>query len=1042
MRRERSTRWERRLRRASALLSASVIALGLLVLAGWALDVAILKSVHPSFTSMKATTAFLFVVLGAGLWLARSDEARSGRARRVLGLVALVVAAATLAQYPLGIDLGIDEVVVRDPWSARYPGRMAPMTAVNFVLLGLALSLGGGRVRSSASRVAALLATADSLVALCGYLYGVTSLYAIGPYTSMAVHTVLGFLASSGALLLARPTEGMALIFASDTSAGRLLRRLLPAMVLVPIALGWLRLHGERAGYYDTTFGVALIVISTAITLTTFTSIVALSLHREERRAGDAMEHLIASEQRFRALVDASAQIVWTADANGERHEDSPSWRSFTGRTYEQWRGLGWLDALHPEDRERVARIWRDSVRTGAQIATEYRISHVSGEWRWTSARAVPLHDEDGSVRGWVGMNTDITERKRAEAERERQIREVVENAPQAVAMLDAHMCYREVSPRWVRDFGLPADILGKSCYEVFPEIPEHWKAVHQRCLAGATEQHDGERLVRQDGSVQWIRWKVCPWRDAAGAIGGILIYTEDITQQVQVEEASRANERRLRLAQQVARVGTFEWNVRTGVNTWTPELEAMYGLPAGGFGRTQPAWEELVYSEDRPRAIRCVEEAFETGAPMEGEWRVVWPDGSTHWLTGRFQVFRDDADRPLCLIGVNIDITERKRAEAERERLLHEIRDLSRDLELRVEARTRELAVAKDRLDGVISLAADAIISIGEDQRITIFNRGAEEIFGWSQGEILGEPLDVLLPERFRDAHRKHVMSFAAEPTNTRRVAERRLVFGRRKNGEEFPAEAAISKQRIDSGFLFTVILRDVTERNRQDAERARTYAERAVLLKEIHHRVKNNLQVLSSLFYLQAQRTDQAAARRLLDESRGRIQTIALIHEKLYQSERLSWIDFGDYLKDLTRSVIGAVGVQAPNVKTCVEAVDVFLDIEHAIPCALIANELVSNAMKHAFPGGRRGEVRVSVRSVDSSLELEVRDTGIGFPADLDPTSVRTLGMQLVVSLTKQLRGTMELRREGGTTVLIRFPLTPRTSRLGAEEDFRRER
>src|SRR5581483_4059721 len=136
------------------------------------------------------------------------------------------------------------------------------------------------------------------------------------------------------------------------------------------------------------------------------------------------------------------------------------------------------------------------------------------------------------------------------------------------------------------------------------------------------------------------------------------------------------------------------------------PELEAMYGLPVGGFARTQPAWEKLVHPDDRAGAVRNVELAFETGTPVEGEWRVVWPDGTMHWLAGRFQVFKDSSGKPLRLTGVNIDITERKNAEAE-------IRDLHKNLELRVEERTREVVTAKERLDGIISLAADAIISI-----------------------------------------------------------------------------------------------------------------------------------------------------------------------------------------------------------------------------------------------------------------------------------------------------------------------------------------
>lgn len=911
--------WERRFRTASAVLSAGVVAIGLVVLVGWILDIALFKSVFPTFETMKANTAVLFVVLGIGLWLARSRAPRAIRAKRSLGLVVALGAAVTLAEYVLELDLGLDELLIRDPLSVAYPGRMAPATGVTFLLLALALVLQDRPLLPRMSQVAALIAEIIALIGLFGYLYSAPSFYAVGVYTSLALPTAVAFLLAASAFLLARPTEDITRLLTSDSAAGRVLRRLLPAILLVPVILGWVQLRGQAAGYYDAGFGVALMTLSTVIALTCFSSIIATFLHRSELRGleietarqrlledmqvaqtrleadVEAMtrlnQRLRDSEQRFRALVDASAQIVWSTDATGTVMEDSPSWRAFTGQTYAQLRGSGWRDALHPEDRDRATSAWRDAVRAKVSLANEVRVRHGSGQWRWMSVRAVPLRDPEGNVWGWIGMNMDITPQMLAEAGRERQLREMVENAPHAVAMLDRDMRYLEVSPRWLPEHLLGPDVpdvIGKSHYEIFPEIPEHWKAVHRRCLAGATEQNDGEPFIRPDGRVQWIRWKICPWHDLEGAIAGILIYGEDITAQ----------------------------------------------------------------------------------------------------------------------------------------------RELTRNLEARVEERTKEVAIARDRLDGLISMAADAIIAIDDDQRITIFNQGAEEIFGWTREEVLGKPLDLLLPEHSRGLHHAQVASFASEPTTARPMAGRREVLGLRKNGEAFPAEATISQQRTDGRAQFTVILRDITARRRLADEQARIHAERAVLLKEIHHRVKNNLQVISSLFYLQAQRTDQKSVCRLLDESRVRLQSIALIHEKLYRSEQLASIDFGDYLRDLTANLTSAIGVQAPHVEVRVEAEEIFLDIDRAIPCALLVNELVSNSMKHAFPGGRAGVIRIAVTRADSELEVEVSDAGIGFPADLDFRNATTLGLQLVMSLTKQLRGTVELVRSEGTTFRIHVPASVRSS------------
>jgi PAS domain S-box-containing protein len=171
-----------------------------------------------------------------------------------------------------------------------------------------------------------------------------------------------------------------------------------------------------------------------------------------------------------------------------------------------------------------------------------------------------------------------------------------------------------------------------------------------------------------------------------------------DITERKLAEEALRASEERLRLAQQAARIGTFDWNIRTGVNTWTPELEAMYGLPTSGFGGTQTAFENLIHPDDRAGVIKLVDAAMKSGQPTKGEWRVVWADGSVHWIAGRWQVFMAASGEPSKMIGVNIDVTERKRAE---EALLGMSRKL---IEAHEQERTR---IGRDLHDDVVQRLA-----------------------------------------------------------------------------------------------------------------------------------------------------------------------------------------------------------------------------------------------------------------------------------------------------------------------------------------------
>lgn len=220
------------------------------------------------------------------------------------------------------------------------------------------------------------------------------------------------------------------------------------------------------------------------------------------------------------------------------------------------------------------------------------------------------------------------------------------------------------------------------------------------------------------------------------------------------------------------------------------------------------------------------------------------------------------------------------------------------------------------------------------------------------------------------------------------------------------------------------------VRERTR---ELKASLTEKEVLLKEIHHRVKNNLQVISSLLNLQSGYITDGAALQMFKESQNRVRSMALIHEKLYQSEDLAKIDFAEYIRDLTNYLIRMYATETRMVNLEMDVKDISLDIDTAIPCGLIINELISNSLKYAFPAENEtfdesdepeNKILIELYSTDgSNLILIVSDNGVGFPEDVDFQKTESLGLQLVNTLTEQLEGSIELEENGGTTFKIMF-------------------
>lgn len=264
--------------------------------------------------------------------------------------------------------------------------------------------------------------------------------------------------------------------------------------------------------------------------------------------------------------------------------------------------------------------------------------------------------------------------------------------------------------------------------------------------------------------------------------------------------------------------------------------------------------------------------------------------------------------------------------------------------------------------------------------------------------------------------------------PAIERALKERSELLERRKAEEKLKTaykdmEVRIQNRTRELSQINQRLLGEIAERKLVEEALNKSIKEKDVLLKEIHHRVKNNLQIVSSLLSLQSQYVNEPGSVELFKESQSRIISMALIHEKLYQTGDLTRINLSEYANELIGDLFRSYSVNTHLVKYQIESKNILLDINTAIPCGLIINELVTNSIKHAFPDNRSGEIKIDIQCQDGNCILKIADNGVGFPDDLDINDVKTLGLQLVTSLTKQLDGTIKLDREGGTCFTIKF-------------------
>lgn len=402
--------------------------------------------------------------------------------------------------------------------------------------------------------------------------------------------------------------------------------------------------------------------------------------------------------------------------------------------------------------------------------------------------------------------------------------------------------------------------------------------------------------------------------------------------------------------------------------------------------------WFRNVHPLDRSQALAGMAEATKRGSYSQ-EYRFLRKDKAEVWLLEELRTMENE-DGEEGVIGTLTDISERKIAEEE----------------LRIKG-------------AALEAAENAVVLTDRIGAIEWVNSAFERLTGFIKAEAMGRNLGQLVKSG------KHEQAFFRSLWETISSGETWSgeIWNRRKNGDLYLEEMTITpvlnqSRRIDH---FIAIKRDVTERYQSQERLESSLKEKELLLREIHHRVNNNLQVISSLLSLSAARSSDAMYQAASGSMIRRIATMALAHEQLYGSKDVSKIGFSLYLREIVDILISAdESIQTrPNLEFSLE--EVFLNIEEAIPAGIAVSELVSNALRHGVQGlGEQGEITIDMRTLPSGeLQIEVHDNGPGFPDGLDPSQAETLGLRLVDILSTQLWGSAEYKMDGGMSAFLRF-------------------
>ena len=705
-----------------AVVSLFSLLVGISVLLGWAVDGISLKSLVPGLISMKPNAALGFVFIGVALWFSSLQE-RTRTAPWVAqscACVVTIVGGLTTLEYVLGWNPGFDQWLFREsPTTSgpRFPGRMGLNTALCFSLFGSALLLNRSQSdRNSYLRESLTLGgILFAFIALLGYLYEEKLLYGIGQYTAMALHTSLTLLAVGVGLLFLHPDRGLMAVMTSDQAGGQMLRRLLPGVLLVLPAIGWIRLMGERRGFYEEALGVAIFATVATVALFILLWWTARSLNVTAQAHGLARQARDESERRFRQLAESIREVFWLSDpAKRQVLYISPAYETIWGRSCESLytSPTSWVEAIHPDDRERI---WH--AATTKQLAgtydEQYRILTPGGSVRWIHDRAFPVLNNQGQVYRIAGIAEDVSENKQTEEalrESEERFEKAFRSSPHPIGVteLESGVCL-DANDACLALFGFRREeVLGTSTLDlkIWPSREDRARFVQLLQSRGVVQNLEVTLRTKQDE----IRQFLCS-SELIDLKGTLCIVTvgnditdrkraEEALQQAHVELEQRVQERTAQLAELNAALEEQLMERRRVENALRESDERLrafldhapnLAFVKGADGRylyVNRRFEEVFHFErdsvlgktdvdlfplEQADQFRSNDRQVLASGEAEEFEELAWhADGLHTSIVVKFPL-RDAAGHVSAIAGIVTDITDRKRAEeelAERARL------------------------------------------------------------------------------------------------------------------------------------------------------------------------------------------------------------------------------------------------------------------------------------------------------------------------------------------------------------------------------------